>query len=98
MLWKDSCSMAEDNYLLMLSDGATPQEARSVLPNSLKTEIVMTANLREWRHFFSLRAVGTTGKPHPQMREIAVPLLYEVGSKIPIIFDDLVEAMKEADM
>ena len=98
LIWRNAMHQAENHYLQMLEHGATPDEARSVLPNSLKTEIVMTANLREWRHFFSLRAVGTTGKPHPQMREIAVPLLYEVGSKIPIIFDDLVEAMKEADM
>lgn len=67
----------------------SPQEARAVLPNSLKTEVVMTANLREWRHFFSLRACGTTGKPHPQMLEVAVPLLKEVKSLIPVVFDDL---------
>lgn len=65
------------------------QEARAVLPNSLKTEVVMTANLREWRHFFSLRACGNTGKPHPQMLEVAVPLLKEVKSFIPVVFDDL---------
>lgn len=63
--------------------------ARAVLPNSLKTEVVMTANLREWRHFFSLRACGSTGKPHPQMLEVAVPLLKEVKSLIPVVFDDL---------
>lgn len=81
--------MAESYYLSLLEMGATPQEARAVLPNSLKTEVVMTANLREWRHFFSLRACGSTGKPHPQMLEVAVPLLKEVKSLIPVVFDDL---------
>lgn len=87
--WVHSCEEAEKSYLRMLADGATPQEARAVLPNSLKTEIVVTANLREWRHFFKLRACGTTGKPHPQMLEVAVPLLKEIKSLIHVVFDDL---------
>lgn len=57
--------------------------------NSLKTEVVMTANLREWRHFLSLRACGSTGKPHPQMLEVAVPLLKELRERVPVVFDDL---------
>ena len=80
---------AEKSYLMMLNAGSTPQEARAVLPTSLKTEVVMTANLREWRHFFSLRACGSTGKPHPQMLEVAVPLLKELKDRIPVVFDDL---------
>lgn len=88
--WYNQCSKAELIYLDMLKDGAQPQEARSVLPNSLKTEINITMNLREWRHFFKLRACGATGKPHPQMLEIAVPMLKDFQSKIPIIFDDLI--------
>lgn len=87
--WRSSCSMAEDTYLSLLLEGATPQEARAVLPTSLKTEVVMTANLREWRHFFSLRACGATGKPHPQMLEVAVPLLQGCKEVIPVVFDDL---------
>ena len=67
--------------------GATPQEARSVLPNSLKTEIVMTMNLREWRHSFTLR---TSKAAHPQMREVAIPLLKEFQKLIPVVFDDLI--------
>ena len=63
--------------------------ARSVLPTSLKTEIVMTANLREWRHFFKLRAEGVTGAPHPQMLEVTVPLLIELKKLIPVVFDDI---------
>lgn len=91
MAWKHSCLTAERRYKELLEDGSTPQEARSVLPNSLKTEVVMTANLREWRHFFKLRALGTTGKPHPQMVEVALPLLEECKSLIPVVFDDLVK-------
>lgn len=89
MAWKHGCMTAERRYMELLEGGATPQEARAVLPNSLKTEVVMTANLREWRHFFSLRACGITGKPHPQMLEVAVPLLKEVKNLIPVVFDDL---------
>lgn len=85
----DSCMRAERDYLDMLDNGYTPQEARAVLPTSLKTEVVMTANLREWRHFFSLRACGSTGKPHPQMLEVAVPLLKELRERVPVVFDDL---------
>lgn len=88
-LWRKACVVAEKQYLDMLAYRFSPQEARAVLPNSLKTEVVMTANLREWRHFFSLRACGTTGKPHPQMLEVAVSLLKEVKSLIPVVFDDL---------
>ena len=87
--WLTACGESEKSYLAMLVEGATPQEARAVLPTSLKTEIVMTANLREWRHFLSLRACGTTGKPHPQMLEVAVPLLKELKELIPVVFDDL---------
>ena len=87
--WVSACEEAEKSYLRMLADGSTPQEARAVLPDSLKTEIVMTANLREWRHFFSLRACGSTGKPHPQMLEVAVPLLKENKKISPVVFEDL---------
>lgn len=87
--WLDAMNNAEAAYFDLLKAGATPQEARSVLPNSVKTEVVMTANYREWRHFFKLRAAGTTGKPHPQMKEITVPLLKEIKTMIPIIFDDI---------
>ena len=84
--WKWACGSAERAYLDMLQNGASPQEARSVLPNSLKTEVVMSANLREWRHFFKLR---TARAAHPQMREVAIPLLLELRSLIPVVFDDI---------
>ena len=93
-IWKASCEAAENAYFAMLDNDATPQEARSVLPNSLKTEICMTANLREWRHFFKLRALGFTGKPHPQMQEVAAPLLAEFKALIPVVFDDLIVGEK----
>ena len=76
----------EQTYMKMIFSGATPQEARSVLPNSLKTEIVVSMNLREWRHFFCLR---TSEKAHPQIREIAIPILNEFRRLIPIVFDDI---------
>ena len=88
--WEYICNMAEQAYFYLLGWGCTPQEARAVLPTCLKTEIVMSANLREWRHFLNLRAVGTTGVPHPQIREVAVPLLKELRERVPVIFDDLV--------
>lgn len=77
---------AEQHYIKMIELGATPQIARSVLTNSTKTSIVVTANYREWRNIFSLRTPITA---HPQMREIIIPLLKEVQTKIPIIFDDI---------
>lgn len=88
-LWKQSCEFAEGTYNDLIRQGRTPQEARSVLPNSLKTEIVVTMNLREWIHFFNLRAVGTTGAPHPQMKEIALMVLAEFSNQLPEIFGDM---------
>ena len=87
--WFHEMDEAEKTYLAMIEDGATPEQARDILPLSIKTEIVMTANLREWRHFFKLRAEGVTGKPHPQMLEITIPLLKEIKQKIPVVFDDI---------
>jgi len=85
-VWEKTIRACEKGYNNLRKLGATPQEARSVLPNSLKTEIVMTGNLREWRHFFKLRC---SKKAHPQMREIAIPLLKEFQKRIPVIFDDI---------
>lgn len=84
--WKSACECAEERYFNLLKMGATPQQARTVLPNSLKTEITITANYREWRNFFKLR---TAEASHPQMREVAIPLLKELKTLIPIIFDDI---------
>jgi len=64
----------------------TPQQARSVLPNALKTEIVITGNLREWLHFFELRCAPTA---HPQMQEVANMILQDIRNRISVIFDKL---------
>ncbi len=85
-LWKASMQQIEDQYMKLIDMGASAQEARSILPNSLKTEIVVTMNLREWRHFFRLR---TASGAHPQMREIASMVLEEFRRQIPIVFDEL---------
>lgn len=84
--WLEACMDAEAHYNKMMELGASPQIARSVLNNSTKTEICVTMNLREWRHFFKLR---TASAAHPQMREIAIPLLQEFQKIIPVIFDDI---------
>lgn len=81
--WLASCLYTEKAYL-SLSKRWSPQQARSVLPNSLKTEIVVTANFREWRHIFKLRCSSAA---HPQMREIMIPLREECKKLIPVIFD-----------
>lgn len=84
--WEMAMQDAESHYMRMLELGATPQIARSVLPNSTKTEITITANYREWRNFFKLRVPKTA---HPQMREVTIPLLKELKEKLPVIFDDI---------
>lgn len=86
--WQELCERAEETYRELLSYGVQPQQARAVLPNSTKTEVVMTANLREWRHFLKLR---TAKAAHPQMRELTVPLLKELQERIPVVFDDIAE-------
>lgn len=86
--WEKAMEDAERHYMKMLELGATPQIARSVLPNSTKTEITVSANYREWRNFFKLRIPKTA---HPQMREVTIPLLKELKEKIPVIFDDIEE-------
>ena len=85
-LWRSACEQIESIYFELLKAGQSPQEARAVLPNSLKTELVMTANLREWRHFFKLRA---SAKAHPQIRVLASDMLNGFKEKIPVVFDDL---------
>lgn len=76
--WKHSCEVAERDYFQLLEYGATPQQARDVLPNSLKTEIIMTANETEWQHIVDLRALDKTGPAHPQMKEIMIPWYEEL--------------------
>ena len=82
-LWLTAMQHAENTYLQLIKSGATPQEARSVLPMSLKTEIIMSANLREWLHIFKLRC---SEKSHPSIREIMIPLREEFAKRLPVIF------------
>lgn len=72
-----SLNNAEKDYIDLINLGWKPQEARAILPNALKTELVMTGFVSDWKHFFDLRAIGTTGQPHPQAKELALPLLNE---------------------
>ena len=86
LIWKKQMESIEKAYFDLLSTGAKPEEARSILPNSLKTEIVVTMNLREWRHFFKLR---TSRRAHPQMREVAIMLLENFKTTLPTVFEDI---------
>jgi thymidylate synthase (FAD) len=91
-IWERAMQQAESAYMELLQAGAKAQEARSVLPNSLKTEVVMTANLREWRHVLKLRC----SKPaHPQIREIMLDLLAELHRQLPVLFSDLFDQYAE---
>lgn len=88
-IWTKAMEAAEGFYFQLIEAGARPEEARSVLPNSLKTEIVMTMNLREWRHFLRLRS---SKRAHPQIAEIASALLEEFSARYPVFFADLRDA------
>lgn len=85
--WQEAMKDAERHYLKLLELGASAQEARSVLPNSLKTEVVMTCNMREWRHVFKMRC---SKHAHPQIREVMIPLFEKFKSALPELFDDIV--------
>ncbi len=84
--WFMACYQTESHYMNLLNLGQSPQEARAVLPNSLKTEINICGNVREWRHFFTLRC---SPKAHPQMQDIAKAVLAGFKERIPVIFDDI---------
>lgn len=96
-LWVEAVDMTDNYYQQLISEGCPPEIARGVLPQSTKSEIVVTYNLREWLHFFSLRVLGTTGKPHPQIYEVAKPVLYKFAECIPCVFGGLVERLKTCD-
>lgn len=90
-VWTTAMKETASAYEYLIRMGCKPEEARSVLPNSLKTELVVSGNYREWRHFFNLRATKEAGTPHPQMVQITVPLLEDLRTKIPVVFDDIYE-------
>ncbi len=84
--WLEALEQAEKAYLRALKLGDKPEQAREVLPHALKTEIVVTANLREWRHIFALRC---SPKAHPQIRDLMLDCLKGFAKEIPVVFDDL---------
>ena len=85
-IWLSSILSAETAYRKLLDRGWRPEQAREVLPNALKAEIVVKANIREWRHIFTLRCAKAA---HPQMQHLMTPLLTELKTKLPVVFDDL---------
>ena len=85
-LWEKACLDAEQSYFAMLKAGCSAQIARSVLPTCLKTELVMTANFREWRHFIALRG---TKAAHPQIRPLAFKIREILMQHAPSVFEDL---------
>ena len=85
-IWMNCIEYIEKSYLALIELGETPQIARSVLPNSLASEIVVTANMRQWRHIFDLR---TSKAAHPQMSDLMIQLLKEFKEKLPLLFDDI---------
>lgn len=91
-VWESAMAACERAYLSLIESGAKAQEARSVLPNSLKTDIIVTANIREWRHIFKLRCSKAS---HPQMREIMLPLLAAFHDRLPVLFGELFETYKK---
>ena len=91
-VWQKAMEAAEKYYFEMLALGAKPQEARSILPNSLKTELVMTMNIREWRHFMKLRVAPYA---HPQIRELGSMILGEFIERYPVFFEDLESLLNE---
>lgn len=85
-IWQESMQFIEEQYNRLIQNGARPEEARSILPNSLKTEIIVTMNMRSWRHFLKLR---TSRAAHPQIREIASQILDEFKKILPVLFNDI---------
>jgi len=85
-VWLAGCQSDEATYFKLLAMGQKPEQARDNLPNSLKTEIVMTCNIREWRHFFKLRCSKAA---HPQMRDLAISMLHGFQAVVPFLFDDI---------
>jgi thymidylate synthase (FAD) len=92
--WLYAMEQAEKNYLIALKNGDKPEQAREMLPHAIKVEIVMTANLREWRHIFDLRC---SKKAHPQMRALMLDCLKGFAAEVPVVFDDLLVKYSDDD-
>ena len=97
LVWERAMQAAEIFYFQLKALGNTPEKCRTVLPTSTKSAIRITANIREWRHILNLRALGTTGKPHPQFVEVTQPLLEEFCSRFPVFFQDLEPGKQKRD-
>lgn len=93
-IWKESIDLADCAYAELLATGVTPQIARSVLPNALASKLIVTYNLRNWRHFFIMR---TSKEAHPQMKQVTIPLLAEFKATIPLLYDDIIPDNRQAD-
>lgn len=93
-IWKHACEAAEAAYFDLLAEGATPQQARDVLPTSLKTQIAVTMNIREWRHFFKLRCSPAA---HPDMVALACRGLIEFYNRFPVLFEDVYQEVFSND-
>jgi thymidylate synthase (FAD) len=85
-IWREAMAYARKAYNDMIALGASPQKARSVLPHSLKTTCVLTANYREWRHIFALRVLGKAGNPHPDIKALLEPVYKKLVSKYPFLW------------
>lgn len=92
--WREGIEFSENSYRLLISQGCTPQIARSVFPNALSSRILVTGNLRNWRHMLIMR---TTRETHPQFREVSIPLLAQFQERIPILFEDIVPMSKQSE-
>jgi len=93
-VWSATLEHCELTYLYLLNQGVSPQIARSVLPNALASRLIVTYNLRMWRHFFIMR---TAREAHPQMRDVTIPLLEEFKIKIPLLYDDIAAEERQID-
>lgn len=92
--WEKAIHQSAEAYGGLRSAGCPPQIARSVFPNALAARLVMTCNLRNWRHFLLMR---TTVESHPQMREVAIPLLATFKERVPLLFDDIEPLARQAE-
>jgi thymidylate synthase (FAD) len=92
--WVASIEQAEVSYRSLLAKGWRPQEARSVFPNALSSKIIVTMNLRTWRHFFLMR---TSKEAHPQMRQVTIPLLAEFQRLVPVLYEDIIPESRQVD-
>ena len=90
-IWLNSMENAEEDYIAMINFGAKTEEARNVLPLSTATTLIVSGNLRQWRHFLELRALESSGRVAPEMKELAYSLLIELYKLMPCIFEDMVE-------